>query len=399
MKKYVIVGNGVAGVTAAEKIRAADPEGEITVFSQEPEPFYYRVRLPEVISGKVEAARIVIHPVDWYKNNRIKLLLGETVVTGDVSAREVQGDQGTVMNYDELLLAVGARSFIPPVPGVEKKGVFGLRNLADARAIAARAEKSETAVLVGGGLLGLEAGYGLTRRGLQVRVVEFFDRLLPRQMDQAGAAKLQKILEGMGFSFYLGAKAKQILGQAEAEGLALEDGREIKGGLVLFSAGIRPNLDLAQALGLAVDKGVKVDDRLQTSQAGVWAAGDLIEHRGRIYGIWPAARAQGEAAGINMAGGRAVYEGTVLSNSLKVVGVDLTAAGDIDADGKHQSIVFEDDSTYRKIVLDQGRIIGFIFFGLTQGVKECQAALEKGLDVSPHAEAMKARDFDFSKLA
>lgn len=398
MKNYVIVGNGVAGVTAAEKIRAADPEGEITVFSQEPEPFYYRVRLPEVVSGQVEPSRIVIHPADWYKDNKINLLLGETVVKGDVSAKKVQSDQGTVMNYDELLLAVGARSFIPPVPGAEKKGVFGLRSLADARAVAAQAEKTKKAVLIGGGLLGLEAGYGLTRRGLTVQVVEFFDRLLPRQMDPAGAAKLQKILEGLGFSFYLGAKAKQILGQSEAEGLALEDGREIEGGLVLFSAGIRPNLDLARNMGLDVDKGVKVDDRLQTSRPSVWAAGDLIEHRGRIYGIWPAARAQGETAGINMAGGQAVYEGTVLSNSLKVVGVDLTAAGDIDADGKHQSIIFQDDSTYRKIVLDQGRIIGFIFFGLTQGVKECQAALEKGLDVSPYAQAMKEKDFDFSKL-
>jgi len=398
VKNYVIVGNGVAGVTAAEKIRAADPEGEITVFSQEPEPFYYRVRLPEVVSGQVEPSRIVIHPADWYKDNKINLLLGETVVKGDVSAKKVQSDQGTVMNYDELLLAVGARSFIPPVPGAEKKGVFGLRSLADARAVAAQAEKTKKAVLIGGGLLGLEAGYGLTRRGLTVQVVEFFDRLLPRQMDPAGAAKLQKILEGLGFSFYLGAKAKQILGQSEAEGLALEDGREIEGGLVLFSAGIRPNLDLARNMGLDVDKGVKVDDRLQTSRPSVWAAGDLIEHRGRIYGIWPAARAQGETAGINMAGGQAVYEGTVLSNSLKVVGVDLTAAGDIDADGKHQSIIFQDDSTYRKIVLDQGRIIGFIFFGLTQGVKECQAALEKGLDVSPYAQAMKEKDFDFSKL-
>ena len=154
----------------------------------------------------------------------------------------------------------------------------------------------------------------------------------------------------------------------------------------------------AKTMGLETDKGVKVDDRLRASLEGVWAAGDLVEHRGRIYGIWPAARAQGQTAGTSMAGGSAVYEGTVMSNSLKVAGVDLTSTGDIDPEGRLEAQVFEDDTRYRKIVLDQGRIVGFIFFGLTEGVKECQTALEKGLDVSRFAAAMGDRDFDFSKV-
>ncbi|MBW2085644.1 MAG: NAD(P)/FAD-dependent oxidoreductase, partial [Deltaproteobacteria bacterium] len=290
------------------------------------------------------------------------------------------------------------RSFIPPISGTDKGGVFALRTVADAQAIKARANEVQEAILIGGGLLGLEAGYGLSRLGLKVNVVEFFDRLLPRQMDQAGAQKLLQILESMGFSFYLGARAKEILGNKMAHGLALEDGRTLNGGLILFSAGIRSNLDLARQMNLSLGKGVKVDDRLMTSQQGVWAAGDLIEHDGRMYGIWPAALTQGEVAGTNMAGGQAVYQGTLMSNSLKVVGVDLTSAGEIDPEGKLQSTVYETEGVYRKIVVDGGCIVGYIFFGLTDGIKECQVALKEKTDISSLLQEMKNKDFDFSRL-
>ncbi|MBW2139940.1 MAG: NAD(P)/FAD-dependent oxidoreductase [Deltaproteobacteria bacterium] len=398
MKNYIIIGNGAAGATAARKIREADSEGSITIFSAEGDPFYYRPRLPDFIAGIVELPKITLQNSDWYASRQIDLHLGEMAAEIDSSAREVRSEKGEVFGYDALLLATGARSFIPPVPGTDKDGVYALRTFDDARSIAAQAEKVENAILIGGGLLGLEAGYGLTRRGLKVKVVEFFDRLLPRQMDLAGAFKLQKMLEEMGFSFYLGARAKEIIGGKAVERLALEDGRVLEGGLVLFSAGIRPNLDLAQQIGLEVDKGVKVDNRLMTSQEGVWAAGDLIEHNGRVYGIWPAALAQGEVAGTNMAGGEALYQGTLMSNSLKVVGVNLTSAGEIDPEGKLPSAVFEAEGGYRKIVLVEGRMAGYIFLGLTRGIKECQAALEQETDVSSFLEEMKEGEFDFSKL-
>ena len=398
MKRYVIIGNGVAGDTAVEKIRNADPDGEITVFSQEPHPFYYRVRLPDLIADEVDLPRITLHDHDWYRKRNITLHLNERVQEVDMDSRMVKGAKGHDAAFDELLLATGARSFIPPVPGSDKKGVYALRTAEDALEISANCRRTTSAILIGGGLLGLEAGYGLARRGLNVHVVEFFDRLLPRQMDPAGAKKLQKNLEGLGFSFYLGARSKEILGQEKAEGLLLEDGREIPGGMVLFSAGIRPNLDLAQSMGLDTDKGVKVDDRMRTGLAGVWAAGDLIEHGGRIYGIWPAAKEQGNVAGRNMAGENVAYKGTVMANSLKVVGVDLTSAGDIDPDGKLKSATYEDDQNYRKIVIDNGRIAGFIFYGLTEGIKECQAALEAKSDIGALAGLMTRKDFDFKQL-
>lgn len=398
MKRYVIIGNGVAGSTAVEKVRKTNPDGEIAVFSQEVEPFYYRPRLPEYMAGEAALEAITLKDAEWYAGQKIDLHLGEAVTEVDAQKRTVSTDKGAKADYDELLLATGGRAFIPPVPGADKENVFALRTAADARLIAGVAKRTKEAVLMGGGLLGLEAGAALVRMGLKVQVVEMFERLLPRQMDARGAAKLQKILEDLGFSFFLGIKAKEITGGRAADGVILEDGARLQGGLVLFSAGVRGNLDLAQKMGLKIEKGLVVDDRMHTSQDGVWAAGDLVEHRGRLYGIWPASMAQGEVAGVNMAGGQAKYEGTALSNSLKVVGVDLTSAGDIDPDGKLDAAVFSGENTYRKVVLDGGKIKGFIFLGLTQGVKECQKALEHGVGVSAFAKDMEQRDFDFAKL-
>lgn len=397
---YVIIGNGVAGATAADQIRKNDDQGSITVFSQEPEPFYYRPRLPELVAGETELAKFTLHDESWYTQRGMDLRLGEAVTEVDLDAGRVRTSAGGEAAFDSLLLATGSRPFIPPVPGADMEGVFALRSAADARALRAHAKQCGAAVLVGGGLLGLEAGSALAKLGLKVRVVEFFDRLLPRQLDAAGAAKLQELLEGRGFEFHLGAKAQRITGQGRVEGLDLEGGQSLEAGLVLFSAGIRPCLDLAQQMGLDTDKGVKVDDRLMTSREGVWAAGDLVEHRGRIYGIWPASREQGEVAGANMAGGAALYQGTVMSNSLKVVGVDLTSAGDIDAEGKHDAAVYEAEGVYRKIVADgDGKMIGIIFFGTTDGVRQAQQALERGVNVGHLLDEMRQPDFDFGRLA
>jgi nitrite reductase (NADH) large subunit len=255
-------------------------------------------------------------------------------------------------------------------------------------------------VLIGGGLLGLEAGNGLRKLGLNVVVVEFFPRLLPRQMDVPGAALLQRRLEDMGFKFYLGAKTQEIAPGSQGLQVILEGGETIPADLVLISAGVRPEVTLAKALGLDMDKGVQVDDQMQTSLADVYAAGDLIEHRGRFYGIWPAAQEQGRVAGANMAGQRLAYEGTVPANTLKVVGIDLMAAGEIDAEGQMDAVVFtdEDKGIYRKVVLKDNAIIGTILFGDIRGSQEIQAAMKAKKDVVPMKADLARPDFDFSRL-
>lgn len=398
MKNYVIIGNGVAGASAADKIMAQDSKAKITIFSEEEAPYYYRPRLPEYISGQAELAKFTLHDGEYYASKGVDLRMGSTVESVDTNKRVVKTADGQFTGYDELLLAAGAHPFIPPVDGADKEGVMALRTYADARQIVSWAKRTDSAILVGGGLLGLEAGAALAKRGLKVKVVEFFDRLLPRQMDPAGAAKLQQMLEGMGFEFYLGKKSQQITGDEMADGLSLESGEHLEGGMILFSAGVRPNLELAQQIGLDIDKAVKVDDRMRTSVEGVWAAGDVVEHDGRFYGIWPASQAQGAVAGQNMAGGDAVYSGTVMSNQLKVVGVDLVAGGDIDADGKLQAAVYQDDGIYRKVVMDDGKIAGFIFFGTTEGAAKCQKAMERNVDASGFAQQMANKNFDFGKL-
>jgi nitrite reductase (NADH) large subunit len=384
MTTYLIIGNGVAGNAAAENIRKYDPAGKIMIFSRESRPFYYVPALPEYLAGAKSVDQVIIHPQKWYDQNRIDLHLNTTVTKIDPVQKVVETHQGERFPFDRLLLTTGGKSFIPPMQGTDSPGVFTLKTLADADRIKEWAAKVKTAVLIGGGLLGLEAGNGLRRSGLKITVVEFFPRLLPRQMDVPGAAILQSQMEDMGFTFYLGAKTKEIASVPGGLEVRLESGDKIPGEMVLISAGLRPDLTLAQALNLDLDKGVKVDDAMRTSRENIYAAGDLVEHRGRLYGIWPAAMEQGTVAGAAMAGQAATYEGTLPSNVLKVVGIDLVAAGDIDADGKLESIVHQDEAqkTYRKLVIQDNHLAGAILLGDIRGSAEIQDAIKQKRDIS-----------------
>jgi nitrite reductase (NADH) large subunit len=252
----------------------------------------------------------------------------------------------------------------------------------DAKDIADWAKGIERVVLIGGGLLGLEAGNALRKLGKQVMVVEFFPRLLPRQLDVDGAKRLQGIMEGMGFSFRLGAKTQEIKGENGVDGVVLEGGETLPAQMVIISAGVRPNLEMAEALKLDHDKGIKVDNHLRTNQPDIYAAGDVAEFQGIPYGIWTAAMEQGQVAGINMAGGEASYPGTVMANTLKVVGIDLAAAGNIDAENALESKVVSEEKIYKKIVIDQNQIVGCIMLGDTKGFNKITKMMSEKQDVS-----------------
>jgi nitrite reductase (NADH) large subunit len=381
---YIIIGNGVAGTTAAETIRKNDSQGEIKIFSDEAYPFYSRIRLMEYLAGEVELPKLQIRSTAWYDNQKIQLFLNNKVVDIDAVKKEVVTQPGERHVFDKLLLADGAHSFVPPIKGAEKNGVFTLRNIKDAQEIKAFAAGKTQVLLIGGGLLGLEAGNGLRKNGLKVSVVEFSPRLLPRQTDPACASLLQTRLEQMGFSFYLRAASKEIEGEAQVKGLLLEDGRRIEADLIIISAGVRPNLELAQKLGLKLGKGVPVSDHMETEIPGIYGAGDWIEHQGRLYGIWPASEKQGQTAGLNMAGKPTTYTGTTPSNLLKVAGIDLLAAGDIDPDGKLEAFVDQNLAlgTYRKIVIKDNIIVGCLLFGTLEGRKNILKAMEEKKNIS-----------------
>jgi nitrite reductase (NADH) large subunit len=257
---------------------------------------------------------------------------------------------------------------VPPVPGNTLKQVFALRTVEDARRMAAAADGAKNAVVIGGGLLGLEAAYALIKRGLHVVVVEFADRLLPRQMDPKGAGLLREMLEKQGFEFRLDAKTRKITGEVSATGVELESGEVLDADLVLFSTGVRSNLDLPEKLGLETDRGgVVVNSRMETSIAGIYAAGDVAQFKKFNFCIWPEAQEQGRVAGANMAGGSENFETIVPSNRLKVAGIDLGSAGDIDPEDRLDSEVEESDGVYRKMVRKEGRLVGCIMLGDTSG--------------------------------
>ncbi len=400
MTTHLIVGNGVAGNSAAEAIRRIDTTARIVLYSRGKHYFYYTPALPEYVAGERQLKDFTLHDALWYEKNRIELFLETEVVRIEAGEKVAVTAQGKKFSYDRLLLACGGRSFIPPIPGASSPGVLALRTVDDADAIREKARGAKRAVVIGGGLLGLEAGNGLRKRGLEVSVVEFFPRLLPRQTDIAGAALLQRQMEEMGFRFFLAAKTKEILAEKGGLRVILEGGADLPADLVLISAGVRPEVSLAQSLGLPADKGVKVDDHLFTGVEGIYAAGDLVEHRGRVYGIWPASMEQGRVAGANMAGQERTYSGTVPSNALKVVGIDLVAAGEIDAEGKMEAVVVRDDprKIYRKLVLQGDTIVGALLLGDTRGKDEIQRAIQAKKDISPFKKELADEKFDFSRL-
>ena len=400
MKRYLIVGNGVAGARAAVKIRETDPKGEIRIFTEEAYPFYYRVRFPEYVAGELTIQNLTIHTREWYQSKGISIHLEEPVTEVNVPKKEVTSREGKTYAYDSLLLATGGYAFVPPIKGTEKKGVFALRTMKDAIGMKEFSGGVKKAILVGGGLAGLETGGALLKRGIKVAVIEHNPRILPRQMDSEGARILQGKMESMGFSFFLNGQSEEILGENAVEGVRLKDGRTVEGEMVVVSAGVRPNVKLAQAMGLEIKNGILVNDRLETKTESVFAAGDVAEHRGRCYGIWPASQRQGETAGINMAGRRASYEGTVLSNTLKVVGINLTASGEIDAERKLECVVRQDreSGVYRKVAFKEDKIVGCILLGNVQGSPEILNAIERKVDVKDYKSLILEEEFDFKRL-
>ncbi len=381
IKKYLIIGNGVAGTTAAENIRRLDPNGEITIVTDEDIPFYYRVRLPDYLGGGVVESELVAKRDAWYKENNISLQLKTAITGGDPGEKNVHTADGIILPYDKLLLANGSHPFIPPVNGSGIKGIFAIHTVNDVRQILKAVEKISSVVLIGGGLLGLEAANALHKLGKKITVIEFFPRLLPRQLDNEGAARLKHFFENMGFSFRLGTSTRKITGDERVEGVLLENGDFVPTEMVIVSAGVRASLELARMLDVKTDKGIIVNKYMQTSQPAIYAAGDVIEFEGKTYGIWPAAMEQGKIAGINISGGKEPYTGTTLSNILKVAGIDLASAGEIDEDNRYESKVIASEDIYKKAVIDNGKVIGCIMLGDRTNFNRINKAISTGENI------------------
>lgn len=400
--KVVIVGNGLAGTLAAKTLRELDQGVEIEVIGEEKFPYYPRPNLIEYLAGRLPFEKLFAFPVGWADRQRIGLRLGERVTRIRPAERQIETASGSTQAYDALLLATGARAALPPIAGSAKKGVFVLRTLDDAQELIEHLGDHKRVAILGGGLLGLEIARAIRGREAEVAVFEFFDRLLPRQLDPAAAAILKAQLEKSGVSVRLGAVTKEILGNGGVRGLRFESGGEVGADGVIVAAGIKPEWGPARDAGLTVGRGIVIDDRMRTSGPVIFAAGDAAEHRGRVYGIIPAAFEQARVAAYNILGQEMPYGGTMASNTLQVAGLHVTSVGEIDAEGHgFESLVrsVPEAGLYKKIVLQEGRLVGAIWMGIKKGASEVSRLVALKKDVETWKEDLLEDEFDFSEIA
>lgn len=379
----VVVGAGIAGLSAAEALRSSSAGVEITLVSKEPELPYYRLNLTRYLAGEIDESALPIYPPEWYEQQRIDLLRGAEISAIDLSAGQValRGDRR--LSFDRLILAVGSHPFVPPVAGAYREGVTSLRTVQDARRILAAVGPGCRCVVVGGGVLGLETAGGLRRRGAEVSVLENYAWVLPRQLNETAGALLATYLRGIGIKLVKSAKTAEVLGDERARGMRLEDGTVLPADLVIFATGVRSNSYLARLSGLEVNQGIIVDDYLTSSHPNVLAAGDVAEHRGVSYGIWLPAKSQGSIAGLNALGGRVEFGGIPRSNTLKVLGLDLFSIGRVEAeDGSYTSIDGEEDGRYARFLFRDTNLVGAILLGNTTQAARCKRAIEMKIDFS-----------------
>jgi len=368
-EKLILIGNGMAGVRTLEELIKLDPDAyDITVYGEEPYGNYNRIMLSPVLAGEKTIDEIMLNDLQWYKDNDVTLLSGKKIVDIDRIKRKVIADDGSSTEYDRLLLATGSQPFIIPVAGNDLPGVISFRDIKDVDQMIEAAGEHKHAVVIGGGLLGLEAANGLMQQGMSVTVIHLMDTLMERQMDPQAGGMLKKSLEERGMHFLMGAETEAIIGDKRVEKVRLKDGTEIYADLVVMAVGIRPNLELAKKSGIHCERGVVVNDTMQTFDPRIYSVGECVQHRGLTYGLVAPLFEMAKVCANHLARhGIGKYEGSVTSTKLKVTGIDLFSAGDFTGDENTEELVFQDASrgVYRKLIIANNRIKGAVMYGDT----------------------------------
>jgi NADPH-dependent 2,4-dienoyl-CoA reductase/sulfur reductase-like enzyme/ferredoxin len=398
IRNVVVIGNGIAGITAADHVRRRHPNCAIDVVAREPYHLYNRMAITRLIYGGSAMQGLFLMPEQWYEQHRITTWLNTRVVAIDRERQQVRLGTGETLSYDRLILTAGSKNFVPPIEGFGAEGSFVLREAEDAMRIRAYIQERSTrrAVIAGGGLLGLEAAYALKKLGLHVTVLEVNDRLLHRQLDERASELLQRYLEGLGIEVALAVQAELEVAGGRVAAVKLSDGNRIDAEIFLVSAGIRPNIEVARDAGLEINRGVVVDAQMRTSDPNIFAAGDIAEHDELISGLWPTAVDQAQVAAANAAGGNETYTGTVPVTMLKVTGVDLTSAGRFEPAGPEDEVIAQDDvaeSRYRKLVVNGGRVVGAILLGYAVEASAVVRAVKEEQDVTESLELLRAGDW------
>ena len=362
--KIVIIGNGIAAVSAAAKIREFDASSEIAMLSDENTPMYSRPRLLEYLAGKVSFEQIMMKNEQWYGKHNIELVTSAKVLSVAPQENKIVTSGGDI-SYDALLVASGASAAMPSFFRPDLKSVFRLRTKEDADRIIAATEHARTAAIIGGGLLGIETGFALTSRGLTTTVIEIADRLLPRQLDAESSLLLKASLEEKGLRFLTGKQTAALDGDRQGLSITCTDATVLRADIIIVSAGIRPNVGFLEGSNVNVGRGIIVNEKLRTNIDNICAAGDCAEFKGTLYGIWPAAKEQGEIAGAIIAGQDAVYNGSIMSAKLKIVGIEVASIGDIAVGPLTRTESQREGSSFRKLFYENGRLTGAILIGDT----------------------------------
>ena len=389
-RRLVVIGNGMAGIrTLEELLKMSADEFDITVFGAELQPNYNRIMLSPVLSGEMKFQDTVLNDWSWYADNHITLHAGKTVSKIDRHRCVVETDDGISVPYDRLLIATGSNPIMLPVPGANLAGVIAYRSIDDVEKMLAAAKNSKHAVVIGGGLLGLEAANGLSLQGMQVSVVHLCDWPMERQLDKVGGGLLQAELEKRGLKFFMARQTESILGTDKVTGLRFKDGEEIAADLVVMAVGIRPNIALAKSAGIHCERGIVVNDTLQTYDPKIYSVGECVQHRGQTYGLVAPLFEQAKVAANHLAEfGRMRYEGSLVSTKLKVTGIDLFSAGDFNATAEDEELLLQDSArgVYKKLVLRDNKLRGAVMYGDTVDGPWYFQMLRDGTDVSEMRE-------------
>ncbi|PPD17823.1 MAG: assimilatory nitrite reductase large subunit [Methylocystis sp.] len=383
-EKLVVVGAGMAATRFVEELTNRAPgRYDILVIGDEPRPAYNRVLLSSVLAGELSVDDIELKPSQWWRVAGVEVLSGRKVIKIDAAARRILLDSGESVGYSKVVLATGSRAARLPIEGADLPGVHTFRDVQDVEALS-QLGKSKRALVIGGGLLGLEAAYGLARRGVDVTLAHVMDRLMERQLDAAGADILRRLVEEKSVRVLLNANATRISGSGRVENVEFADGQTIRADAVIFAVGIQPNADLGRQAALNVGRGVKVDDGLETSEPDVFAIGECAEHRGVCYGLVEPAYEQGRVLAMRLVGQDASYGGSVVATNLKVSGVRVFSAGDYLGEGDARRIVCKDPrmGIYRKLVVRDDRLVGAILVGDTSAAADILDLIRSGATVS-----------------
>jgi nitrite reductase (NADH) large subunit len=400
IERVVVVGNGIAGVTAADHVRRRHPECAIDLVADEHHHLYNRMGISRLIYGRSAMQGLYLNADAWYEERGITTWLNTQALRIDRAARTVVLGTGESLRYDRLILATGSSSFVPPIEGFGAMGSFVLRSADDALDIRAFAQRhgARHAVVAGGGLLGLEAAYALHKLGMRTAVLERSDRLLRRQLDARAAELLRRYIEGLGMQIVTDASTASVSGNGRVDAVTLDDGRSLPADVFLLAAGIEPNATLARAARLHVGRGILVDERMRTADPAIFACGDVAEYSGAVAGLWPTAVEQAEVAADNAVGGARAYAASAPVTILKVVGIELTSIGRFEPDSSGEEVIALQDEAaqrYRKLVIDEdGRIVGAILLGYSREVSPVRTAIARGWDVRGRIDDLRAGRWD-----